>query len=390
MLTAPRPRLLVTPDLHPGYRLRGFLGSGGFGEVWAAQDAGGKPAALKFLRCRVEDQALCELRAVQLVLPLRHPHLTRLDRVWAVRDCLVVAMELADGSLADLAEAYRAEFGAGLPAAALGPLFAQAATALDFLNTPGHTADGQRAGIQHCDVSPGNLLLFGETLKLSDFGLASALSGRFREHRRAGKPAYAAPEVFQGRLSDRTDQYALAVSYCMLRGATPFSNPPATFQRGYRRPPPDLSLLAPGERLAVARALAPAPQDRWPSCAAFAAALARSIAGSGVERRLTPRYPPAPGVSCAFPAVSRGTTPSGQVLDISAGGVRVLLAGSGVWPEPGRVLPLLLANPVRGYRRLLQLRPVRYQVLRSGDLVVGGAFAAPLGRVDLDALAAGK
>src|SRR5262249_58425574 len=62
-------------------------------------------------------------------------------------------------------------------------------------------------------------------------------------------------------------EYALAVCYCYLRGGRlPFADTPPDFQVDYVRPNPDLSMLEPGEAGAVARALAPMPQDRWPSC----------------------------------------------------------------------------------------------------------------------------
>ena len=42
--------------------------------------------------------------------------------------------------------------------------------------------------------------------------------------------------MFQGRISDRTDQYALAVTYCELRGGRlPFADTPPAVQRGYFR-----------------------------------------------------------------------------------------------------------------------------------------------------------
>ena len=82
-----------------------------------------------------------------------------------------------------------------------------------------------------------------------------------------GTLCYTAPEVFQGWLSDRTDQYALAVSYCELRsGRLPFSDTPETFDKKYLRPEPDLSMLSPAEQPIIARALDAVPQDRWPSC----------------------------------------------------------------------------------------------------------------------------
>jgi serine/threonine protein kinase len=85
-------------------------------------------------------------------------------------------------------------------------------------------------------------------------------------HRKAGTLDYAPPEIFQGRISDRSDQYSLAVTYCHLRGGRlPFSDTPTSFTRSYVRPKPDLTMLDPAERPIVARALDPVPQQRWPS-----------------------------------------------------------------------------------------------------------------------------
>jgi serine/threonine protein kinase len=97
-------------------------------------------------------------------------------------------------------------------------------------------------------------------------------------HRRAGTLDYTAPEVFQGRLSNWTDQYALAITYCMLRGGRlPFKDTPAKFDHDYVRPQPDLSMLPVKERPVVAHALSPAPQSRWPNCSEFIMQLARIV-----------------------------------------------------------------------------------------------------------------
>lgn len=118
-------------------------------------------------------------------------------------------------------------------------------------------------------------MLCGDTVKLCDFGLASPTTSALRSHRRAGTLDFTAPEVFQGRLSNWTDQYALAVSYCQLRGGKlPFANCPRHFEGTYSRPAPDLSMLPPQERAIVARSLAPVPLDRWPTCTELIAQLA--------------------------------------------------------------------------------------------------------------------
>jgi len=261
-------RFALDADLHPGYRLRQLRGVGGFGEVWEAEKDTGGDVALKFLPCAGgRDGATQELRSIQIVQGLTHPNLIEIDRVWCAGTYLMVAMDLADGSLADLLDVYQSELGTPLPAEHLLPYLAQAAKALDFLNNRQHLVHGQQVTIQHCDVNPSNILVFGPTIKLSDFSLTTALSGTQKIHRRAGTLAYAAPEVFQGRLTDKTDQYAFAICYCLLRGGClPFRDSPRNFQTPYTRPAPDLTMLPVAERPAIVRALESAPEKRWPSC----------------------------------------------------------------------------------------------------------------------------
>jgi serine/threonine-protein kinase len=260
----------------PGYRLRRLLGYGSFAEVWDAEADDGSRMALKFLPAEHQHATPGELRSLQAIRRLQHPNLIRIDRVWCHLGYIIIAMERADGSLADLQATYRNEVGTAVTPEHACLLLSQAAAALDFLNTRQHLLDAKAVSIQHCDVKPSNLMLFGETVKLADFGLAALLSGPVLPRRPCGTPAYAAPEVFRGRLTRGSDQFALAVSYCELRGGRlPFDPAPRTFQPDYFHPPPDLSPLTPRERPLVARALATVAEERWPSCGEFIDRLTR-------------------------------------------------------------------------------------------------------------------
>jgi serine/threonine-protein kinase len=279
--------------LAAGYRLRRLRGRGNFGQVWEAETTDGKIVALKFLNCGESRVAAQELRNTLTVRQLSHPGLVRIDRVWSDRKYLVLAMEVADGSLQELLGAAPQEGGSPLSGAAVCAYLSQAAAVLDFLNARRHMVGGLKVGVQHCDVKPSNLLVFGQQVKLADFGLASVTTGTDAVHRRAGTLAYAAPEVFQGRLSDWTDQYALAVTYCELRGGRlPFPDTPDQFVSGYVRPTPDLQMLPEAERPIVTRALARTPPDRWPCCAEFVGRLAalNGEAPVRVEMRAQERY----------------------------------------------------------------------------------------------------
>ncbi len=374
----------LSPSLYPGYRLRRLRGRGGFGEVWEAETDSGALVALKFLSLARGAGASQEVRSIQMVRELSHPHLTRVDRVWCAPGFLIIAMELADGSLTDLLEVYRTDLHTPIPPDHLTPLLTQAARALDFLNTQQHLAQGQWVTIQHLDVTPSNLLLFGNTVKLSDFGLTTTLAGREKTHYRAGTPAYAAAEVFQGRISDRSDQYALAVCYCLLRGGRqPFPDTPAMFAPGYTRPLPDLTMVSAEEQPILARALSPVPQDRWPSSGELVAELARVTATSRppaafVERRADARHRPAAGVACEVLATMGNAAWQATVQNISAGGVRLRISRPGCALRPGRVLELILYNTAHNLRVPIRLRLTHARETAGGDYEVGGPFNTPL------------
>ncbi len=254
----------------PGYHLVRFLGRGGWGEVWEAERAESTPAALKFLYCDTQLAAAQEIRALQSIRQLKHDHLIHIDQIWAYSGHVVIAMELAEGSLLDLMDVYQAEYSSCIYPEHLCYYLGQAADALDFLNTRQHQVNGQRIAVRHCDVKPSNLLLLDGQVKLADFSLAAQTTSPMWYHRRVGTLNYTAPELFQGWLSDRSDQYALAVTYCELRtGRLPFPETPPSAHKDYARPTPDLTPFSTAEARVLTRALSPVPQDRWPSCTAM-------------------------------------------------------------------------------------------------------------------------
>jgi serine/threonine-protein kinase len=278
----------------PGYCLHLPLGRGGVGEVWEAQGPNGSRLALKFMPCK--STATKEVRSLQALSLISHPNLLRIHQVFLQAGYIVIAMELADGSLMDLFEVYQNERNSPVQPKQACQYLAQAAAALDFLHERRHLLDGRRVAFQHCDVKPSNLLLCGGTVKVADFGLAAPMMSPLEPHGKAGTLDFAAPEVFRGLLSDQTDQYALAVSYCLLRGGRlPFADTPDRFVSTYQRGQPDLSMLSPPERPIIAKALAVASINRWPNCGAMMAQLlslfgSQPPANGSSPRPVTGRY----------------------------------------------------------------------------------------------------
>ncbi len=274
----------------PGFRLGRQLGAGGFGEVWDAVNADGKPVALKFMDCRTKPSSVisAEIRVLRALRELKHPNIIQLFDVYATSHFIVLSMERADGNLSDLHQVYIEETGKHVPPDHLLEMLEQVAVGLDFLATvrlAGYHAASR--GLQHCDIKPSNLLLVGDVVKIADFGLCAASNWQTHKNAWKGTPPYAAPELFKGQATTGTDQYALAVTFLKLcAGDRPFwpHNPTAT--------PPldcgvDMTKVRENELPIIRRALHPLPSCRWPSCLEFIRALRQAI----LRHRTTKRIP---------------------------------------------------------------------------------------------------
>ena len=168
-----------------------------------------------------------------------------------------------------------------LPRARAAAIVSAMASALDAAHA---------AGLVHRDIKLANMLVDArpgrpDHVYLSDFGLTKGSSssstsltstGHFM-----GTLDYSSPEQIRGQQVDaRTDEYALAcVAFALLSGKPPFhrNEAMAVMYAHLSAPPPMLTSLRPGLPPDVdeimRRALAKAPEDRYPSCGEFADAL---------------------------------------------------------------------------------------------------------------------
>jgi len=357
-----------------GYQLVRSLGKGSFGEVWQAVGPGGFPVALKFVRLAGK-VSVAEQRALELMKTLRHPNLLALHGTWQQGEWLILAMELADGTLLDrLRQATNEQSLPGIPLAELLRQMRSAAEGLDYLNAQ---------GVQHRDVKPHNLLLVGGGVKVGDFGLVKLLQDTLASASGSMTPAYASPEACSDQVSRWSDQYSLAVTYCQLRGnRLPFEGPLAAVVAGHLLRAPGLEMVPRvEEREVVARALAKNPEQRWPSCTAFVAALAPFCAALPEPPAVA--GPPDAGTTARDSATPASPLPSligGRASTAERGWTLVVESAPGpVTPPPEPPVSAAPVVPVPGTGR----RKDSGQKGRSRSRVVllafgGGVLAAAL------------
>ena len=250
----------AVPEQVGRYRIVGRLGAGGMGIVYEAeQDRPARRVALKTLlpwlrrgeRLRwLDSEAAAMARLV-------HPAIPQVFEVFEVEGRAWLAMERVHGAPLDA-------WAAGRPAAAVLAVLAEVARALAY-------AHG--AGVVHGDLKPSNVLVTADGRpKVLDFGLARRIGEGAATPDRAGTPAFWPPEQRAGGEADAAgDLWALGVTlHLLLTLRLPGDGPGPTDEAARRL---------------LARALAPAPDDRYPDAAAFAAELARAAAGRTVGAR---------------------------------------------------------------------------------------------------------
>jgi serine/threonine protein kinase len=314
----------TTPDLNfspevgstpiPGYKLIRLRGRGGYAEVWEATDPDRKRVALKFMSSQHTVATARELRALQALYALDHPNLLKCSNVWCIPGFVVIGMELAEASLLDLLLLYADDLREAMSVSMILKHLYHAAQALDFLNARRHPFDGRTVGFQHGDIKPNNILIVGETAKIADYGLATPTHGPSTPCYRHGTYDYLAPEVFRGTMSDSSDQYSLAITFIVLRtGSFPFPVLPKKLPGSFVREAPNLAPLSPAEQPILSRALAPIPQNRYPTCVDFVHALAQANAVTGLSG-ITAKPPTGGSLSTMVTGAAPGSKLSGVTL----------------------------------------------------------------------------
>ncbi|MEV5356565.1 serine/threonine-protein kinase [Streptomyces sp. NPDC086081] len=282
-----RPSELIGRQI-AGYRIEQEIGRGGMAVVYRARDLRlERTVALKLLAPELARNDTFRRRFThesRAAAAIDHPHIVPVFEAGETDGVLYIAMRYVPGS--DLRHVLDRE--GPLPPATAVRVAAQVASALDAAH---------EHGLVHRDVKPGNILVargtdsdHPEHVYLTDFGLTKkslSLTGFTTVGQFVGTLDYVAPEQISGKPVDaRCDVYGFAcVVYEILAGHPPFlrdDDMALLWAHQYDEPPPLTDArpdVPPQADPVLAKALAKSPDDRYPSCLAFVAALRAATTG---------------------------------------------------------------------------------------------------------------
>lgn len=198
------------------YRVSGFLGEGGMGEVYlGVHEKLGRPAAIKILGAAASDPTFKTrfFNEARLQAGLHHPNIAALYDFREEGDQLFIFMEFVDGeSLEDLIKRRAFTVDETLE------VFVAICEAIAYIHGN---------GVVHRDIKSQNVKVSSAgVVKLLDFGIAkdSASHGLTQTGGVIGTPTYLSPEQLSGQpATARADIWALGVLlYEMLTGQQPF------------------------------------------------------------------------------------------------------------------------------------------------------------------------
>ncbi len=250
-----------SPALPPGvladHNFLEPLGNSPLFDLWKVQTPTGQKRMVKLLYGLGSPTAKLKENLLSL-RSLHHPALVPIEIVALEPGRLILITELVKETLRDRFLQCQAQKLPGIRRGELVDYIRAAAEVLDYMY--------QQHGVQHLGLNPRCLILDNGWLQITDFGVAQLLWGPASHDLAQRNARYAAPELFDKKITRSSDQVSLALVYAeMVSGIHPY--------RAGKRNAPELGNLPPLDQEVVARALHPDPAKRWPSCTDMVMAL---------------------------------------------------------------------------------------------------------------------
>jgi serine/threonine protein kinase len=293
----------VTVAVGAQYLIEHEVGRGGMAVVYRATDLRlNRPVAIKVLPPDVAfnpDVRTRFIREAQTAAQLNHPNIVPIysvdDKGAGGENLVYFVMAFVDGESLGV----RLKREGAWPVAQSVRVLRDVADALAYAHA---------RGVVHRDIKPDNILIDRASGRpmVTDFGIARAAAAETRltvTGVAVGTPAYMSPEqaIGEREVDGRSDIYSLAVvGYHLLVGDTPFkaANTPAMLVKHVSERPKPIRERRPEipAYLAVAidRALAKRPEDRWADAAEFRDALDAAQAPASARRYSPPAARPSP------------------------------------------------------------------------------------------------
>jgi serine/threonine-protein kinase len=271
------------------FRVTGFLGEGGMGEVYAAEDTElGGAVAIKALHPRLAESSKFASRfrrEIQIARQVTHPNVCRVFDAGRHGETLFLSMELLEGETL----AQRIARTGAIPLAQALPIVCQLCEGLAAVHS---------LGIVHHDFKPGNVIVVrladgSERAIITDFGLARDTIPKLgpayaSAQLDAGTPSYMSPEQIEGETIDaRSDIFAFGlVLYEIVSGRRAFegTNAHSTMTAILHAEPPPLD-SHPALQHIVSRCLAKQPGERFQTVGQVRAAFEKVSPGSSRPQR---------------------------------------------------------------------------------------------------------
>src|SRR3989454_1159793 len=276
-------------SLAPRFDVERQIGAGGMARVYlAVEQHPRRRVAIKVLDPEISTRLLRErfIREVDLSSKLSHPHIVPIFAAGEAAGLFYYVMPYVEGE----SLRHRLLRERKLALADALHITRDVADALGFAHAQ---------GIIHRDIKPENILLTGDHAIVADFGIARAISAAgtltlTQTGQSMGSPGYMSPEqaIGSGQLDARTDVYSLGcVLFEMLAGEPRVMSLTERLIHNWSALESSPALrradanVARAVKHAVKKALAPLPDDRFPTAGELAAALGGSPHRTSVPTR---------------------------------------------------------------------------------------------------------